>query len=532
MDEMTTRRLTRPGRWTLRTRLVATQLALMAVVSLVIGLVSVFLLNQFLVDRLDKQLREASDRSVQFDPGRWAGGPRIVTGSELQPQAATGEDEPPGYPDDGRRPLPPGFGAGSLEARVTGDGAQRTAAGSVGTGDSYYGERLTAAQNAVIARFAATTGADRRIHVIDLEGELGEYRVIAAPGRKTGEILVTGLPMHGVYETIAKLTVIVVVVSLVGLVAIGLAGAELVRISLRPLRRVAATARRVAQLPLDRGEVALAVRVPEADTDDRTEVGQVGHALNRMLEHVASALQVRQDSEMRVRRFVSDASHELRTPLASIRGYAELTRRTRAEMTPDVAHALERVESEAKRMTDLVEELLLLARLDEGRPLDRALVDLSQLVVDAVSDAHVAGTGHEWRLDLPDEPVTVLGDQHRLHQVIANLLANAHTHTPPGTRVTAGLSVPGGTAEIRIADDGPGIPPELLPQVFDRFARADSSRSRTAGSTGLGLAIVQAVVRAHGGRVEVTSRPGETVFRVLLPLDDPAVEPAPILPPP
>ena len=279
-----------------------------------------------------------------------------------------------------------------------------------------------------------------------------------------------------------------------------------------------ATATRVSELPLDRGEVALAVRVPPSDADPRTEVGQVGAAINRMLGHVASALSARQASEHKVRQFVADASHELRTPLASIRGYSELTRRGNHELPEDVVHAMGRVESEATRMTSLVEDLLLLARLDEGRDLDRKPVDLSRLLIDAVSDAHAAGPDHEWSLDLPDEPVQVEGDAARLHQVVANLLANARVHTPPSTAVRVALADDNeGHAVVTVSDDGPGIPAELQPLLFERFARGDSSRSRAAGSTGLGLAIVQAVVTGHGGTVSVESVPGKTSFRVELP---------------
>jgi two-component system, OmpR family, sensor kinase len=266
--------------------------------------------------------------------------------------------------------------------------------------------------------------------------------------------------------------------------------------------------------------VALSVRVPDADP--RTEIGQVGTAINRMLGHVAGALAVRQASEMRVRHFVADASHELRTPLAAIRGYAELSRRVRDGVPPDVTHAMRRVESETARMTVLVEDMLLLARLDSGRPLATEPVDLSRLVIDAVSDAHIAGPDHRWQLDLPEESVTVAGDAARLHQVLTNLLANGRTHTPAGTTVTTRLAVGDGVATLTVSDDGPGIPADLLPDVFDRFARGDTSRSRAAGSTGLGLAIVAAVVEAHGGSVEVSSRPGWTAFTVRLPVSRPA----------
>jgi two-component system OmpR family sensor kinase len=179
---------------------------------------------------------------------------------------------------------------------------------------------------------------------------------------------------------------------------------------------------------------------------------------------------------------------------------------------------MSRIEEEAMRMGLLVDDLLLLARLDSGRPLASEPVDLSRVVVDAVSDAHVAGADHHWRLDLPASPVTVTGDAARLHQVLANLLGNARTHTPPGTTVTTGLSTMDGHALLTVADDGPGIPESVLPTVFERFARGDNARSHAAGSTGLGLAIVSAVVGAHHGTVDVASRPGHTVFTVALPV--------------
>jgi len=346
---------------------------------------------------------------------------------------------------------------------------------------------------------------------------LGTYRVESAVPSADGTVIV-GMSTAGVEDTLSTLMWVEVSVTAAGLVAAGLAGAALMRIALEPLRRLAATATRVSELPLHRGEVVLHERVPDADADPRTEVGEVGAALNRMLGHVGSALHARQESETRVRQFVADASHELRTPLASIRGYAELTRRGREPAGPDTRHALGRIESEADRMTTLVEDLLLLARLDAGRPLSLAETDLSPLVVDAVSDARAAGRDHHWRLDLPDQPACVHGDPQRLQQVLANLLANARTHTPPGTTVTARVARPRrGGVLLQVEDDGPGIPEDLKRRVFERFARGDSSRSRAAGSTGLGLAIVHSVVAAHGGRVAVDSTPGRTVFSVTLP---------------
>jgi two-component system, OmpR family, sensor kinase len=287
---------------------------------------------------------------------------------------------------------------------------------------------------------------------------------------------------------------------------------------LAPLTRVAATARRVANLPLDRGEVELPVRVSERDANPNTEVGQMGSALNRMLDHISTALSTRQASETRVRQFVADASHELRTPLTAIRGYAELAQRRRDEVPPEVAHAMGRVGSEAERMTHLVEDLLLLARLDSGRPLELGQVDLSELAIDAISDAHIGGPDHDWRLDLPDEPVVVPGDGARLHQVLVNLLANARVHTPAGTTVTLSLRAEDRVARLSVTDNGPGVPAALQSEVFERFARGDSSRSRHSGSTGLGLAIVAAVIKAHHGTIAVHSVPGSTEFTIRLPL--------------
>jgi two-component system, OmpR family, sensor kinase len=310
-------------------------------------------------------------------------------------------------------------------------------------------------------------------------------------------------------------------VTLAALLLAAVAGTIIVRLALRPLGRVAATAKRVAELPLA-GEAEIRERVPEGDTDARTEVGQVGSAFNTMLSHVEDALRARQASEERLTRFVADASHELRTPLASIRGYAELSQRVPADLPPDVSRSLDRIESESVRMTSLVEDLLLLARLDSGGMLRREEVGLGMIVADSLADAHVTAPDHRWLLELPEEgEVELIGDPGRLHQVVVNLLANARTHTPAGTTVTVEVLSEGDEAVLRVGDDGPGIPADLQPKLFGRFVRGDDSRSRVAGSTGLGLSIVQAVVDAHHGSVTVTSEPGATEFEVRLPLTQP-----------
>ncbi|MQA10082.1 MAG: HAMP domain-containing protein [Pseudonocardiaceae bacterium] len=479
----------------LRTKLIALLVALLAVMCLIIGGITAFALHRFLVRQLDSQVLDAAERAARFSP---------------PPQG----ERPPGVRD---LPPPdplkaPGQAAGTVNARIV-DGRLVFAARLTDTGER---QQLNAEQRNTISELPVDSNPYTRYL-----GDFGDYRLIARTTER-GDVVVTGLSLASADETVFTIGLILGGVALAGLLAAGVTGALVVRRTLRPLDRVAATASQVVELPLDRGEVALSERVPELDANHSTEVGQVGHALNRMLGHVGNALEARHASETRVRQFVADASHELRTPLAAIRRYAELTRRGRDAMPDDIAYAMGRVESEAGRMTTLVEDLLLLARLDSGRPLESADVDLSRLVVDAVNDAHIAAGEHHWQLELPPEPVTVPGDAERLHQVLANLLANASAHTPRGTTVTTALSASAdGSVVLTVTDDGPGIPGDVLPNIFERFARADSSRSRTGGSTGLGLAIVSAVVAAHNGSVEVSSRPGRTEFAVRLPGAEP-----------
>jgi len=497
--------------WSLRTRLVVALVALVAVVCAVVGTATVVALRQLQLAQLDAQLLASAERA----PGDGS--------REQRPQPA---DRCPASTDDEDAAadgigflLAPGQAPGTLAARVA-DGRVTAAASLVG----FCAQALSPPDAAALAALATPTG-DGAPRTVDV-GSLGSYRVVAVPS--SDAVLVTGVPLSGLEATQRRLVQVEVAVAVAAMLLAGLAAAVLVRRALRPLRRVAAAASRVSAMPLDRGEVDLSVRVPPRDTDPRTEVGQVGAALDTLLGHVGSALAARHESEQRVRRFVADASHELRTPLASIRGYAELVDRDPSALPPAAAHAVGRVQSEAERMTGLVEDLLLLARLDAGRPLETEVVDLTRLLLDAVSDASALGGDHVWRLDLPEEPVEVVGDAGRLQQVVVNLLTNARTHTPPGTTVTAGLATtPPGLVVLSVLDDGPGIPAELLPHVFDRFARGDGSRSRAAGSSGLGLAIVAAVVAATGGSVDVTTRPGQTAFHVRLPVapletEDPA----------
>lgn len=358
---------------------------------------------------------------------------------------------------------------------------------------------------------------------------LGSYRVYATTA-SNGVVVITGLPRDDVQNQLAQLLTVILLATAGGLILLALTTAVTIRVGLRPLRAVAATATRVANQQLDRGEVSITERVPASEADPRTETGLVGAALNKLLDHVDTSLAARQRNEEQMRRFVADASHELRTPLASIRGYSELSLRalrqapesTREDQVVEsTTSSLERIQAQSLRMTRLVEDLLLLARLDEGRELVYGTVDLAQLALEGLSDARPTAVDHHWNIEVPDEPVTVVGDAGRLHQVVANLLANARTHTPAGTTVTLTVTHEDGDAVLRVHDDGPGIDPALRDELFARFARGDSSRARQTGGTGLGLAIVKAIVEGHHGRISVESEPGDTTFTVRLPLSRP-----------
>jgi two-component system OmpR family sensor kinase len=382
------------------------------------------------------------------------------------------------------------------------------------------------------------TGADReKLLRVPAQGQpsnvelsaLGDYR-LRATRSPDGDLHIAGLPLSDIESTVHRLEATEIIVFAAALLLTGMAGAGWVRWSLRPLHRVTATANQVSSMTLGSGAVDLPHRVP--DLDQRTELGQLSEAFNQMLGHVETALGQRQASEARLRRFVADASHELRTPLAGIRSYAELARRSTEPVPDEVSHALNRVESESIRMGRLVDDLLLLARLDAGRPLEQEDVDLSRLAIEVTSDARVAGPDHRWSLDLPDEPVVIRGDEHRLHQVLANLLSNARVHTPAGTSVVVGLSPgqpPGNQVVLSVSDNGPGIPAKIRDKVFERFVREDDSRSRVIGSTGLGLSIAHAVVKAHDGSLTLLADKGRTEFRITLPAVIQPREPSPVL---
>jgi two-component system OmpR family sensor kinase len=325
-------------------------------------------------------------------------------------------------------------------------------------------------------------------------------------------VLVVADPINNVTSTLDQLLLVELLVTAGALIGAILLGLWLVQVGLRPLRDVVRTAEAISG-----GD--LMHRVPNENT--RTEVGHVATALNFMLERIQAGFADLQLSENRLRRFVSDASHELRTPIAAVSAYAQLFGQGAAEREEDLPRVMEGIERETARMGRLVEDLLLLARIDEQHPFDLEPVELVGLVAEAVETARTVGP--QWPISLvASEPVEIMGDWGALRQVVDNLLANVRAHTAPGTAATVSVGRAGREAFVEVGDEGPGISEEQAAVVFERFFRADPSRSRETGGAGLGLAIVATIVRAHGGQVMAVARPGQgALFRVVLPAIDP-----------
>lgn len=514
--------LSRWQRLPLRTTLALAVTAIAAVVLVVIGVATVLGLRTSVLAQLDADLAHELSTPV----AAWGD----ATGATDSPSPGAA----PGAADNrpGRFLDRPGAGRESIAAIVI-DG--RVVAGAVNSG----GREPAEAMAADLTSLASVTGdGDAATVGLTLDGEEAVYRVAART--LDGATLVYGLPQEDADGLVARAAVTTGVAVLLGILIIASAAALLVVRALRPLEEVAATAGRVSALPLSHGEPVLRERLPGELTRAPTEVGEVARAINAMLDDLEAAFEARHAADGRLRRFVADAGHELRTPLATIRGYAQMLERIPADDAHAREQARERIERGADRMSALVDDLLLLARLDaDERRLDVQSIDVTPALLEAVQDAHAAAPEHRFEVDVPPHPVVARTDADMLERVVRNLLSNAWKHTPAGTRVSVRAALaprPPALAPaqaphrhvdpddsqrvvIDVADSGPGIPEAIRDEVFGRFVRAEAGRSRSgAGSSGLGLAIVESAVRAQGGTVTLV--PGDrTCFRVVLPAD-------------
>lgn len=472
----------RPGTWTLRRRLVMAILGLTALALVLANVFGIMLLRQNMIERVDQQL-------ISFTK---AGAKRVMAVGPARP------------PDSGLGDV--------LRQRV----ASVVRVNVYAPGGMLIGSLPSAAGPGPVIDAAARYDTPRTVPGTDGSS----WRVLGSTA-DDGTTWVFAQSLAEVERTQTSNIAIAASVSLLMLLLLGLAADAVVRLGLRPLTRMERTAGRIAQ-----GDFASRVPTP----DRHTEAGRLGAAMNVMLDRVEAEIAARTASEERMRRFLADASHELRTPLTSVRGFAELYRRSGGtgdggDGGGDTAEMMSRIEDEAARMGVLVNDLLTLAQLDEERPLDRRPVDLLEVAADTIRDARARVPGRQVRLTGLDgtlAPVSVVGDEARLRQVATNLVGNALTHTPPEAAVTVRVGVQedgaGRVAVLEVADTGPGVAPEHVPHLFDRLYRVSTGRSRTDGGNGLGLAIVAAIVRAHGGSVEVDTAPGAgAVFRILLP---------------
>lgn len=489
-DEGSVKELDTRQPWTLQRRLIATGVSITSLILVLVAVATSVILVQVLEAQLSDDIKSATHRAavtLSYPAVNGMTAEQVLTAQPQLPGYLLVLDMPPGNAN---------------AAVMTSDG-------------------VVALDNAQMKQITSSLRGQNGQLVVTIDG-LGTYRVepLSSGGSVTALV---GLSRDNVTETTARMLITIALLTVGGLILLAAAMAWTINAGLAPLRAIADTAGRVSNLKLDQGDVTISERVPDPQADPRTETGRVGAALNSLLDHVGESLAARQRNEERMREFVADASHELRTPLTSIRGYSELSLkaldRDHADGTVAATKSsLERIQAQSLRMTSLVEELLLLTRLEEGQELVYGTVDLTRLVVEALSDARPTGPDHEWVLAVDDDPVVIDGDVGRLHQVVTNLLANARTHTPSGTTVTVSVGRDGHDAVLRVHDDGPGIDPAIAEELFERFARGDRSRTRQTGGTGLGLSITRAIIEAHNGNISVQSTPHDTTFEVRLPL--------------
>lgn len=493
MNQATRKFKPAPGQWSLRNRLVLGVVALGALGIATSDLAATTAFRTFLIAQVDAQLVGASSSSA----------------FRLDRAGISSEREQDG--DDDNRPLFQPFEAireAPTEISVSLLNANGDVMGTLGGAQSPQ-KVLTAITGLNVQRVASKGGEPFTIRAQDKNHT--EYRVLARllPG-DVGSV-VTAMPLDGVKRAINQLRFLFLTVGLFVLIFLALIARRIIGISLRPLTAVEETAEAFAK-----GDYT--ARLPEARSD--TEVGRLNWALNQMLSRIAESFEIRSASEEKLRRFVADASHELRTPLTAIRGFAELHRQGAIRGEGETKELIRRIESESIRMSTLVEDLLLLARLDQSREMAAEPVDMKLVINEVVASARAAGPAHPITVNLPDEDLFILGDSIRIHQVISNLLANARTHTPIGTAIEVSGTQDESGVTITVKDHGPGLTKEDQSRIFERFFRADPSRVRNGGEgTGLGLSIVDAVMRAHGGNVSVDSQIGEGAsFKLFFPI--------------
>lgn len=465
---------------TLRARLLLTLALLLATALVVSGVLVINLTRQSLVDQLDRDLLTASPSDIS-----------TVSGPD-----ASGTD-------------PTGRRFALLVFDENGDLVESFPAGLSGSPEPLP---------AIPANDPSVLPTTRIVQLPSVDGSL-DYRVLTLRGQLRLEpvIAVLAAPLSGIDASMSVLTRTLAVVGLIVLGLILIIGWFIIRRDLRPLENVTRTAERISD-----GDLAQRVGVP----DDGSEVGRLGHAFDTMLDEIQrgfetqhAALLDKERSERKLRQFVADASHELRTPLTAVRGYAELYRAGGLDSHDALDQAMARIGSESRRMGTLVEDLLLLARLDQGRPLRHDEIQLSDLVNDALVDLRAVEPDRPVETSVQPD-VVIIGDEDRLRQVVGNLLTNVRVHTPVATPLEVSLSARDGTSELRVADHGPGIDPGHVEHIFDRFYRADAGRSRDRGGSGLGLSIAASVVDAHGGEIVYSNTPGGgSTFTLTLPRD-------------
>lgn len=480
------------SQWSLRNRLVLGVVILSTLGFIASGVVAQNQMKSFLIHQIDDQL--VSVASGSLPRVNLAG---IVNDDEYQERRGRLERDKDAVPQTPLDRVPTSTSLTLLDANGT-------VVGGIG------GDLNTVSVRDYIAGYSPAEVAEFKGEPFTVKAEGENFRVLALPLPSNLGSVAIAQSLSDVDRTLSRLQWLFFLIGFVIVGLIALASRTMIKVGLKPLSDVEDTAEKIAA-----GD--LSARLPDAKPT--TEVGRLTTSLNTMLARIEESFAIRKTSEDKLRRFIADASHELRTPLTAIRGFAELHRQGAVSGEEDTKQLLSRIEGESIRMGSLVEDLLLLARLDQAREMERLPVDIAKTTRDAVASAQVAGPGHLISLIGDVDELYTLGDQHRIHQVIANLLANARTHTPVGTPITVSMAQSSDGVRIAVADAGPGLSEEDQKRIFERFYRADSSRVRIEGEgSGLGLSIVDAVMKAHGGSVSVSSVIGKgSTFTLFFP---------------